>query len=140
MANEPVVVMVPIFLKPGQDFADFDPNAYEIDLQPYSFKFAQRTDKEIIDEMGTLNVLAKACEKWLATAKDVLKGRLKMPEVVGDNVVVPGGSYFATVSLKAREDIDRELIKKEMGEDWYAAHCKRTEYTELRIKPNPENA
>ena len=126
------MLTVYIPLKPGQDPSTV---TGDVDIQKLHFKFAEMSDQELIDLAAGVGKSLNAMEKWHKSAVDILKGRLVVPQAVGEVTTTQAEKYIAHYSKEARVDIDRESVKKDMGDDWYAAHCKRLEYVKLSFKP-----
>lgn len=107
----------------------------EANIQKIDFNFAEKSEKEMIDSMALVNAQQAALEKWLKTAKEVMKARLVAPAKTGEFTQATGTKFEVSFWKKERTDVDRQAIITEMGEEWYAAHCRTTEYYELRFAP-----
>jgi hypothetical protein len=84
-------------------------------------------DAQLIDRIAELNAQMKPIESEIKFLKEAAKARLSIGEHQG-NV------YQCVVAERGRTDIDRERVKEEMGEEWWADHCKTTTYQEIRFK------
>lgn len=107
----------------------------EANVQKIDFNFAEKSEQEMIDNMALVNSQQAALEKWLKTAKEVMKARLVAPALAGEFTRATGTNFEVNYWKKERTDVDRQAIIAEMGEEWYANHCKTTEYYELRFSP-----
>lgn len=126
-----------IVLKPGINVADVDTKELNPVVMMLDFQFGVKTDEELIDLIPQIDAKLKGLAKWIEAAKGVLKSRLKAPENVGDVSITRAHTFEAVYSKRQRISLNTELVKQEMGEEWYAEHCMTTEYEELRFKSLP---
>lgn len=99
-------------------------------LKPKNLSFQEQID--IAGELSEIRKFLTLCEDFL---KESLKGSRQEDEWEDC------GLRFQAVKVKrTRTSLDSALVKQEMGDEWYQAHCKTTEYEELRITriPNGE--
>lgn len=80
----------------------------------------------LADEIGRLDTLKKQIEEKLESAKAVFKA-LGVEKLEGN-------SYRLEHALSERSSLDTSALKKEMGEDWYKAHCKTMLVSTVRVK------
>lgn len=113
--------------------------AEAVEAQPevmvLDFMFATKGDSDLVEQCGRVDRQLKALEKWFEAAKDVLKSRLPVPDTIGTNTETFGENWKAVYSRENRIDIDRESVKRDMGEEWYGQHCKETPILKLQFKP-----
>jgi hypothetical protein len=127
-----VKVLTPIVLRPGVKPEAV--GAVEYVAMPLDWFFAAKSEADLIDQIAKAEDHLKAITKWAKAGREVLKKRWNAPSA-GEILVTPGQMFQAEFATKVRMDIDRESVRKDMGDEWYAAHCARTEYQELRFKP-----
>lgn len=121
-----------VVVKPG---VNPDSINVEVEVVKLSYAFADMSDQALIDLAEEVDLSLKALAKWNTTAREILKERLTKPQQAGDTVITNGVRFAAHYAMKARVAIDQEAVRTEMGDQWWADHCKRTEFYELRIRP-----
>lgn len=119
--------------KPGFDYS---PIKVEFSGQLLRWDLANLTKSEMIGQAGRVAKHISALEKWLEAVKEILKAEAPgLAPKVGDSKEVLGGDGMAaTFSHRSRVGIDNDLLKTKYGDAWFAAHCKETEYYEIRWK------
>lgn len=97
-------------------------------LKPAKFSLQEQID--MAGELKEIAGFVKLCEGILVEAMKAREGEWE------DH----GLRFQATKVKKSRTSLDTGKVKEEMGDEWYQAHCKTTEYEELRITriPNGE--
>lgn len=121
-----------VVLSPGMsaDKVVIEPHVVKLD-----WMFAEKTEKDLIDLIAEVDKQQKVLEKWKEAAKGVLKPRLSEPVDPGSETITYGKAYEAHYSKSIRTDIDRDMVKADMGQDWYLKHCKVSEVLMLKIVP-----
>lgn len=119
--------------KPGFDYSNVE---VVFSGEMLSWKFAEMSQSAIIAKVASVSKYISALEKWVEMAKDILKNDpIKETIVVGDTKEVKGlDGWIATYAHRERTGIDTELLKTKFGDVWFAAHCKTTDYYEIRFK------
>jgi|SRR5690606_27143570 len=97
-------------------------------LKPSKF-----TVQEQIDMVGELQEI----RKFAGMCEDVLREALKAREGEWED---HGLRFQAVKLMRSRTGLDSAKVKEDMGDEWYNAHCKTTEYEELRITRIPNGA
>lgn len=121
--------------KPGMEIS---PEDCEPQLVVLSWKFATIPQPRLLYLLNRVDAVVKALEKWATAAKEIIKTSVEGADSmkVGDQKILEAepGALIPVFTKRERTGLDSEKIKEEMGEAWYAAHCKTTEYFELRFK------
>lgn len=119
--------------KPGFDYSNVEAS---FNGEILSWKFATMSQAEIIAKLAVVSKYVSMLDKWIETAKEVLKANpIKETIVVGDTKEVAGiNGWIATYAHRERTGIDTELLKSKFGDAWFAEHCKTTDYYEIRFK------
>ena len=127
-----LTAVVPLVTKPGSEI----PIDQEIHLTPevLGWKFASVETSQLTDQIARAIKFHAALEKWVKAAKVAYSTRLSVP-LQGLPVVTRGTEFMSVYSAMERADIDREAVKKDMGEEWYTAHCAVTSYFQMSFKP-----
>lgn len=86
------------------------------------------TNAQLTDEIGRLDIMAKAFAKALEKAKDEFKGR-KLTAVDGEK-------FSITIRTDIRWTLNTKAVKEEMGEKWYDKHSKSSAVSVMSIKAN----
>ena len=127
----PTAVSVNVFavVAPGLDPARVNliPNLVKL-----GWKFGEVPPGELIDQVKLVDDHLKALEKWVEAARGVLKARLPVPELAGQETVTRGLLYEAHYSKSTRTDIDRDKVKAHFGAE-YPNYCKTSEILTLKI-------
>lgn len=84
--------------------------------------------EDLIDKVAALNIKKKLIEAELNFLKEATKARLSLGEH-------KGRLYQCVVNARSRTGLDSDAVKAEMGDDWWAARQKITEYQEIRFEP-----
>ena len=129
---KPLTAVIPIVSKPGVDVAP--DQLIELTPEVLGWKFASVDTETLTDQIARANRFMGALEKWVKAAKVAYLTRLPVP-LRGLPVVTQGKEFMSVYSAMERADIDREAVKKDMGEEWYTAHCKTTSYVQVSFKP-----
>jgi hypothetical protein len=131
---EPMHVNVYGVVKPG-----VEPGAVNVvpHLIKLGWKFAEQSTEQLIDTIQEVDDYVGALEKWVKTAREVLKPRLPVPEI-GQETVIRGVQYEAHYTRSVRTDVDRDKVKAYFG-DAYGEYCKSSEILTLKIKPIQSN-
>jgi hypothetical protein len=119
--------------KPAFNYAPFDHQFHGTILD---WNFAGMTREQMIAKCAQVSKYMSTLEKWVETAKTILKDQAPALGLkVGDAKEVSGAAgWVANYAYRERISLDTEAVKAEMGEAWFAAHCKSTEYYEIRFK------
>lgn len=127
-----VKVLVPVIYKPGQK-----PGSANLVLEALQlgYFFGQMTDQEIIDAIPLADKYLKGLEKWTKAAKEIAKGRLTQPTVVGSPLIYRGNIYQAIYAKMERTDIDRDKVRARYGEATYLELCSTTPYYQMNFEP-----
>jgi alpha-L-fucosidase len=116
--------------KPGMDYSIADHHYTGTVL---TWKFATIAQKDLIDQVAAVNAEMAKLKKWVEAAKEILK-TYAPAMLVGDTKPVNGSIWVASYSKRSRSGLDGDAVKAEMGDAWWAAHCKDTEFVEIRFK------
>lgn len=88
-------------------------------------QFHNLNDGDLADELGGI----KAEIADLEEREHALRA-----ELISRGITECEGSLFrATVSQSVRWTLNSKLVKQEMGQEWYDAHCNQTATTTVRI-------
>lgn len=90
---------------------------------------ANATPGFLVDELGEWRKKKKEAEKMEGFYKEAIKARLEP-----DQIYVEGENYELDITFQDRTDIDRDKLKEDYGEKWYAEHCKTTPMAVFRTK------
>lgn len=121
-----------LIVAPGQDPAGVGVTPEVVKL---GWKFAEFDRGDLIDQVKEVDTHMKALEKWCEAARGVLKQTLPVPNQDLPETVTPGKKYEAHFIWSIRRDIDRDTVRKDMGDSWYASHCKESPILTLKIVP-----
>ena len=87
------------------------------------------------------NATPGAIVDWLGGVRDEMKTLKKlegyykeglMARIDEDEIEIEGDVYIAAITEVVQARIDGDLIKKEMGEEWWKDHCKTIEYQMIK--------
>lgn len=84
------------------------------------------TPGSIADWLGEVRKQQKDLKKLEGFYKQALQAR--RPE---NDDVIHGEKFKAIFSHKTRTALDQTPVKEEMGQEWWDAHCKTTEYDQI---------
>lgn len=90
-------------------------------------------DEQLIDLLGSFRKIKSLADKYDKTISGILKAKLPAEEEF------TAGRFTFYMQVTQRTDIDRDLLKTEMGEDWYAEHCKTSEVVISKCQPIEED-
>lgn len=90
---------------------------------------ARISNTALADQIGALDAEIKALTEKLNALKDEAKSR--------ETDALKGSLFTVTIDKSYRSSLDTASVKKELGDEWYKAHCPTSVVTTLRIKPNP---
>jgi hypothetical protein len=111
------------------------------DLTPDNWKdklnLAALSVDDLVDIFGDMKSMERFSKQIAGFLREVIDSRMPEGE---DEYATP--NFIIVRNFRERAGgLNRELIEEEMGEEWVADHCKPgTEYTELRITKNEEDA
>jgi len=130
---------VPVVLNPGDTAGD--PNdGFELVPEFLEFKFGKQETAPLIDQVARANTALASITKWVKAAKVILGKRFVVPTDSDSPTINPGVKFVGVYSKRTRNALDQERVKEEMGEEWFALHCKETSYFEMRFKPVGEES
>lgn len=114
-----------------------DPSTVQVksSLEVLGWKFSDMDRGDLIDLAAQVDSQLKVLGKWHEAAKGVLKQTLPVPADPGTETVTLGRKFEAHYVKMVRSDIDRDSVKRDMGDKWYGEHCKTTEVLQLKIVP-----
>lgn len=123
-------------IAPGINAAAVDPE----ELKPsetvvLDWMFGEKIPQDMIDTIGAVEEHFKLLEKWLKAARDVLKRKVQEPQEAGQETVTVASRFEAHYIKSWRTDIDRDSVKRDMGQDWYNEHCESTPILTLKVTP-----
>jgi len=98
------------------------------------WKFGDIPLGDLIDQVRMVDDHLKALEKWVEGARGVLKQKLPVPALAGEETVTRGHLFEAHYSKSTRTDIDRDKVKTFFGAE-YPNYCKTSEILTLKITP-----
>lgn len=130
-ANQAVVPFY-VVVAPGKnpDLVLVEPS-----VQKLTWNFGQMDRGDLIDLVEEVDEFCSAYVKWVKAAREVLKQTLEAPTAENPQVIVAGHRYQANYTYSIRRDINREMVRKEMGDKWYADHCSESPVLTLKITP-----
>ena len=92
------------------------------------------TPEFLVDEIGDVRQQIKELEKKKGFYQEALLGRARL---LGQTHF-KGDRWEADIVELSRTGLDTQTVKEEMGEEWYAEHCKVTSYQQINTKRVPD--
>ena len=136
MVPKVLPLTVPVIIKPGIDPEEFAKQYYpELTADVLGWMFAKVPTDQFVDSIARAKKFHAVLEKWIKSANEAMKAKVDLPSIVNESTTTRGTLYMAVTTLRERVDIDRDKVKTDMGEEWYAAHCTPVQYTEIRYRP-----
>lgn len=86
------------------------------------------TPSFLVDELGSIRSEQKVLKKREGYIKAALQARIKPGEYK-----IEGEKYAAEIIEQAQMRIDTDLVKTEMGSQWWEDHCKLVEFQQIKV-------
>lgn len=84
----------------------------------------------LLDQLGVVKDKMSTLKEQEAYLKEALVSRMEAADLVDASAK----RFRAELTYQERTALNQSAVRDEMGDDWWADHCKTTEVRTLRIK------